>query len=98
MKNTSIIGKRLNVFHNKNDRLTKVGSMVLTESSLSSPTAYIKSIQDAIQSKVSGYYSVHMDNKLFSMFDIDADKNTNMHRRSLNTGALMPCWEYIREI
>lgn len=93
-KNISIIGEELGVFYNKFDKLVKVGMLKLNKENLSSEINCIDALQKVIKKPVKGSYSVHLDQGLFASFGIEVDTINKLHRRSENTGVILPCWRY----
>lgn len=92
--NISMMGEELDIFYNKFDKLTRVGTLILNENDLASEIDCINALQKAIKKPVSGRYSVNFNEGLFACFNIEVDKISKLHRRSIDTGVIMPCWNY----
>lgn len=92
-KNTSVIGKELNIFLNKFDKRVKVGSIAFTEGDFRTESNFIKALQN-IKDLNPGIYTINHDNGLFARFNIE-NKTIKLHRLSENTGTIMPCWNHI---
>jgi len=93
--NISVIGKNLGIFFSKFDRPIKVGSVKLTEKDLKSEVDFIIALQKTNNVLNDGTYSIHHDDSLFARFDVKK-REIELHKRSENTGILMPCWNYFK--
>ncbi len=96
MGNISVIRKRFNIFSNKPDSQIKVGTIKLDNTELNSEVDFISALQKAITNMDNGTYAIHHNNSLFARFDVK-NRKIELHKRSLNTGILMPCWNYFKE-
>lgn len=92
--NNSIIKNELEIFYTKFDKSVKVGTLKLNEKDLQSEASCIAAIQKAIKDPLKGSYTIRMNQGLFASFDIEVDKINKLHKRSENTGVVMPCWNY----
>ena len=95
-QNISVIGKKLSVFSNKFDRPIKVSAIKLDKEDLSSEVGFVKALYKVMTDMDNGTYTIHHNNALFARFNIK-NKKIELHRRSENTGILMPCWNYFKE-
>lgn len=92
--NKSLVGKGLEIFYLKLDNKVKVGSLILENENLDSEANCIRVLQKAMESSEAGPYAVHLDHALFASFHVESNKINSLHRRSLSTGAVLPCWSY----
>lgn len=95
-KNIPVVGKELNIFSNKSDNYLKVGAIKLSEKDLKSEVSFTKALHEVIVNMDNGTYTLHYNNGLFAKFNVK-NKKIELHKRSENTGILMPCWNYFEE-
>lgn len=98
MKNQDIpvIGKELSIFSCKPDTYTKVGVIKLTKKDIKSEDGFVKALQNVMNNFDNGMYSVNHNSSIFARFNIE-NEQVKLHRRSENTGMLMPCYNYFEE-
>lgn len=95
--NISVVGKKLDILCNKFDSYTKVGAVNFTEKDIKSETDLINALQKVADNFANGTYTVHHDESLFARFDIENKQITRLHKKSENTGIIMPCWNYFEK-
>ena len=97
MQNISAINKIFDIFLNKFDSNIKIGNIQLTEKDIKSERNLIRALQKAMKKSDSGTYDISNNHGLFARFDIDNKRLIKIHKRSKNTGAIMPCWNHLKE-
>jgi hypothetical protein len=93
-KNKSLRGKELDIYFLNYDSRVKVGNLILKDQVLSTEADCIDFLQKTIKNPTKGNYSVNLDKNLFASFQIETNKIMNLNRRSISTGAILPCWNH----